>query len=51
MDVEQAALPDMSSSAQRGLLAFLDLAQACAPGRGAELVRALDRLLAISAPL
>ncbi|XVV06353.1 hypothetical protein ACQPW3_13555 [Actinosynnema sp. CA-248983] len=53
--VAQAALPDMLSSAQRDLVAFLDLtavwADRHAPGRGAELVRALDRSLTISAPL
>jgi hypothetical protein len=55
VDVEQVALPDLLASVQRDLLVFLDRAGAWAeryvPGRGGELVLALDRVLRVSAPL
>ncbi|MFI9812758.1 hypothetical protein [Saccharothrix variisporea] len=55
VDVEQVALPGLLESAQRDLMAFLDRTRAWAeryaPGRAAELVAALDRLLHVTGPL
>ena len=55
MDFELAALPDMLRSAQRDLIAFLDLTRAwaedVAPDRAARLCAALDVGLSITEPL
>jgi hypothetical protein len=55
VDFELAALPDMLRSAQRDLIAFLDLTRAwaedVAPDRAARLCAALDVELSITEPL